>query len=434
MAFEALKDGMTKAPMLKLPNFAIPFVVEIDALGIGIGAILQQEGHPVAYLSKLMVGDVDISKRKLVDNFHSSAKGGHSSILATTQRLGKWFYWKGLRKIVKKLVSQCDVCQRNKADLAAYNLLARLILFTILEAQPSETRVLLCKAAQVVMEKGFDLLGITPKFSKGLTSYLRQQTGKAMAIRDHYISYTVSRKNPSSRFELFSMFISVARNDFEMGELFGSITISDTCGLLSHGLCKVDAKGCGHVAHFNHDFDNSVGIRDSCFLPFGNPGLHHSVAFSDSIKMGVHLSVTTKKKDACYQLCSCDYDIELGDFWDGTESVKRNTFSTRGINGCVSIFYIIIKDVVDTSWSLWYEPEPTMVVPKLHGHIVAYYGDDKDMSYETVMFHIHPCKLEKGYQKLRRSKVAVPANETFKIRAFLQDDDSREVIVDETSK
>ncbi|GKD74546.1 hypothetical protein Tco_1332828 [Tanacetum coccineum] len=123
-----------------------------------------------------------------------------------------------------------------------------------------------------------------------------------------------------------------------MGELFGSITVSDTCGLLSHGWCKVDAKGCGHVAHFNHDFDNSIGIRDTCFLPFGNPGSRHSVAFSDSIKMGVHLSVTTKKKDACYQLCSCDHDIELGDFWDGTESVKRNTFGTRGINGCIRAF------------------------------------------------------------------------------------------------
>ncbi|GKB73904.1 arginine--tRNA ligase, chloroplastic/mitochondrial [Tanacetum coccineum] len=258
-------------------------------------------------------------------------------------------------------------------------------------------------AAEVVMEKGFDLLGITPKFSKGLTSYMRPQTGKSMAIRDHYISYPVSRQNPSSRFELFSMFISVAWNGFEMGKLFGSITVSDTCGLLSHGWCKVDAKGCGHVAHFIHDFDNSVGIRDTCFLPFGNPVSRHSVACSDSIK--------TPRR-----------------FFDGKESVKRNTFSTRGINGCVSIFYVLLKDDVDTSWSLWYEPEPTMV-PKLHGHVVAYYGDDNDMSYEAVMLHIHPCKLEKGYQKLRRSTLAVPANETFKIRAFLQDDDSREVIV-----
>ncbi|GJY99001.1 arginine--tRNA ligase, chloroplastic/mitochondrial [Tanacetum coccineum] len=310
----------------------------------------------------------------------------------------------------------------------------------ILEAQPSETRVLLCKAAEVVMEKGFDLLGITPKFSKGLTSYLRPQTGKAMAIRDHYISNAVSRPNSSSRFELFSMFIGVTPSDFgkgfETGELFGYITVSDTCGLLSDGWCFLDKNGCGHVAHFVHDFDNSVGIRDTCFLPFGNPGSRHSVACSDSIKMGVHLFFTTKKKDACYQLCSCDHDIELGDFWDGTESVKRNTFSTRGINGCVSISYILIKDAVDTSWSLWYEPEPTMVAPKLHGQIVAYYGDDNDMSYEAVMFHSERCnercKLEKGNLKLKRSTLAVPANETLVIKAFLQDDDSGEVIVNET--
>ncbi|GJV38797.1 reverse transcriptase [Tanacetum coccineum] len=45
---------MSQAPVLKLPNFNEPFVVETDASGIGIGAILQQGGHPIAYMSKAL--------------------------------------------------------------------------------------------------------------------------------------------------------------------------------------------------------------------------------------------------------------------------------------------------------------------------------------------------------------------------------------------
>lgn len=36
-AFEKLKVAVTSAPMLALPNFAIPFEIECDACGKGIG-------------------------------------------------------------------------------------------------------------------------------------------------------------------------------------------------------------------------------------------------------------------------------------------------------------------------------------------------------------------------------------------------------------
>jgi len=50
-AFETLKDKLTKAPILALPNFTKTFEFECDASNIGIGAILLQEGHPIAYFS-----------------------------------------------------------------------------------------------------------------------------------------------------------------------------------------------------------------------------------------------------------------------------------------------------------------------------------------------------------------------------------------------
>lgn len=35
-----------------LANFTLPFVVDIDASSTGVGVVLSQNGHPVAYFSK----------------------------------------------------------------------------------------------------------------------------------------------------------------------------------------------------------------------------------------------------------------------------------------------------------------------------------------------------------------------------------------------
>jgi hypothetical protein len=55
-AFKALKVAITQARVLALPNFSQPFLIECDASGCGIGAVLMQNNQHIAFLSKALKG------------------------------------------------------------------------------------------------------------------------------------------------------------------------------------------------------------------------------------------------------------------------------------------------------------------------------------------------------------------------------------------
>nr|GEU70217.1 PsbP domain-containing protein 3, chloroplastic isoform X1 [Tanacetum cinerariifolium] len=78
LAFERLKEAIIQTPVLALPNFEVEFVVETDASRIGLGAVLQQRGHPIAYLSKTLAPK------------HQSLSTYEKEFMAVVLALEKW--------------------------------------------------------------------------------------------------------------------------------------------------------------------------------------------------------------------------------------------------------------------------------------------------------------------------------------------------------
>nr|CAD1823346.1 unnamed protein product [Ananas comosus var. bracteatus] len=54
--FRLLQRKICEAPVLALPNLQRPFELEADASGYAIGAVLMQDGRPIAYYSEMFQG------------------------------------------------------------------------------------------------------------------------------------------------------------------------------------------------------------------------------------------------------------------------------------------------------------------------------------------------------------------------------------------
>lgn len=79
-AFNTLKIAMATTPILALPNYDKEFIMECDASRVGIGIVLMQEGHPIAYISKALASKhlgLSTYEKELLIIVYTVNKWGH---------------------------------------------------------------------------------------------------------------------------------------------------------------------------------------------------------------------------------------------------------------------------------------------------------------------------------------------------------------------
>ena len=101
-SFSALKEAMTAAPVLHLPDFDAPFTIETDASDSGIGAVLLQMGHPLAFFSKKLG-----PKRRVASTYHKELYAIVEAVQKWRQYLlGREFIIRSDQRSLKDLLSQ----------------------------------------------------------------------------------------------------------------------------------------------------------------------------------------------------------------------------------------------------------------------------------------------------------------------------------------
>lgn len=78
------------------------------------------------YKGKVQVGKLETQRQQQILTIHSFRSGGHSRIITTYQRLKEIFQWHAMINNMKKIIQECEICQRCKNEHAYPGLLQPL--------------------------------------------------------------------------------------------------------------------------------------------------------------------------------------------------------------------------------------------------------------------------------------------------------------------
>nr|GEZ84427.1 reverse transcriptase [Tanacetum cinerariifolium] len=109
-SFNQLKGAMINTLVLRFPDFTLPFTVETDACNVGVGAVLMQQGQPIAFLSKglskknqmLSTYEKELLAVVMAINKWRPYLQGHHFIIKTDQQSLKYFLEQRVTSLIQK--------------------------------------------------------------------------------------------------------------------------------------------------------------------------------------------------------------------------------------------------------------------------------------------------------------------------------------------
>jgi transposase InsO family protein len=74
----------------------------------------------IKYKGRIVIGSTGLLREDLIKSIHDSYIGGHVGIQNTYRRLKAHFYWPSMKKLIQRIVLQCDICKQAKAERVVY--------------------------------------------------------------------------------------------------------------------------------------------------------------------------------------------------------------------------------------------------------------------------------------------------------------------------
>jgi hypothetical protein len=103
-AFDTLKEKISSAPVLALPNLRQPFEIQIDASNYAMGAVLLQYGKPICFHSEMFNG--------AVINYPTYDK----ELYALVQSVKKWkHYLLGKETLFTQIINLCNIYNHSQS-------------------------------------------------------------------------------------------------------------------------------------------------------------------------------------------------------------------------------------------------------------------------------------------------------------------------------